>query len=77
MKKIALAFCLQTMAWAADTVAWRQMSFEGDTGWSRWAARDEIAPRTFVDRIVGRGEPGALAISAAWARASVSMPING
>ena len=63
MKKIALAFCLQTMAWAADTVPWREMSFEGDTGWSRWAARDEIAPRTFVDRIVGRGEPGALAIS--------------
>jgi len=34
-------------------------------GWKRWAARQEIAPRTFVDEIHSRGEPGSLAISGA------------
>ena len=63
MKPIALMVCISVTAMAADSVPWRQMNFEGDAGWSRWAARDEIAPRAFVDRVVGRGEPGALAIS--------------
>lgn len=34
-------------------------------GWKSWAARAEIAPRTFVDSIHSRGEPGSLAISGA------------
>jgi predicted amidohydrolase len=33
------------------------------TGWRVWAARPEIAPRTFVDKAHSRGEAGALAIS--------------
>lgn len=34
-------------------------------GWKRWAAREEIAPRTFVDQVYSRGEPGSLVISGA------------
>ncbi len=32
-------------------------------GWTTWAARTEIAPRTFVDHTHDRGQPGALAVS--------------
>lgn len=32
-------------------------------GWRTWAARPEIAPRTFVDMTRSRNEPGSLAIS--------------
>ena len=32
-------------------------------GWRVWAARAEIAPRTFVDQAQSRGQPGSLAIS--------------
>jgi predicted amidohydrolase len=32
-------------------------------GWSVWSAREEIAPRTFVDTIHYRTEPGSLAVS--------------
>jgi predicted amidohydrolase len=32
-------------------------------GWRTWAARSEIAPKTFVDKKRSRGEAGALAIS--------------
>lgn len=34
-------------------------------GWTTWAARPEIAPRTYVDSVRYRGEPGSLAISGA------------
>ncbi len=34
-------------------------------GWRTWAARAEIAPKTWVDEIHSRGEPGSLAISGA------------
>lgn len=64
MKKQILPFLFPILLLAADGVPWRQIKFEAeDSGWSRWAARDEIAPRTYVDRVVGRGEPGSLAIS--------------
>ena len=65
MMKLALGlFAPLTMLLAADVAPWRQVNFaDGDAGWSRWAARDEIAPRAFVDHTMGRGEPGALAIS--------------
>jgi predicted amidohydrolase len=33
------------------------------TGWRTWAARDEIAPRTYVDQVRYRRTPGSLAIS--------------
>ena len=64
--KLAFGFWASMAVLAADGVPWRQVKFQGDeTGWTRWAARPEIAPRAFVDRLVGRGEPGALAISGA------------
>src|SRR6266851_3462221 len=33
------------------------------SGWTVWAARPEIAPRTFIDTTRYRSEPGSLAIS--------------
>ncbi|MBK5293091.1 MAG: carbon-nitrogen hydrolase family protein [Acidobacteriia bacterium] len=51
-------------ALCAGEEQWRQSAFsEGSEGWSVWAARPEIAPRTFVEKMVNRGEPGSLAIS--------------
>src|SRR5436190_2947869 len=32
-------------------------------GWTAWAPRDEIAPRTFIDAVHYHGKPGSLAIS--------------
>lgn len=44
---------------SAAEVSWHQADFDAAaTGWSAWAARAEIAPRTFVER-------GALAVSGA------------
>ncbi|MCC6536795.1 MAG: carbon-nitrogen hydrolase family protein [Bryobacterales bacterium] len=44
---------------AAAEVSWRQSDFDiAATGWSTWAARAEIAPRTYVER-------GTLAVSGA------------
>ncbi len=64
MKKHILPFLIPVALMAADAVPWRQIKFEAEeSGWSRWAARDEIAPRTYVDPVIGRGEPGSLAIS--------------
>lgn len=63
MKPVALALCVPLYLAAADGVPWRQMKFDSPAGWSHWAAREEIAPRSFVDPVVGRGELGALAIS--------------
>jgi len=34
-------------------------------GWTAWAPRQEIAPRTFVDAVHSRGGPGSLAVSGA------------
>jgi len=33
------------------------------SGWTTWAPRDEIAPRTFIDTVHYRSRPGSLAIS--------------
>lgn len=33
------------------------------SGWTTWAPREEIAPRTFIDTVHYRSKPGALAIS--------------
>src|SRR5262249_37309506 len=33
------------------------------SGWTTWAPRDEIAPRTFIDTVHYRTRPGSLAIS--------------
>ncbi|MGE5647856.1 MAG: carbon-nitrogen hydrolase family protein [Acidobacteriota bacterium] len=50
MRKAVLIVCLGATAWAAD-------------GWKPWAARPEIAPRTFIDSMHSRSGAGALAIS--------------
>lgn len=42
---------------------WHQSGFANSDGWTTWAARDEIAPRTYVESTVSRGEPGSLAVS--------------
>jgi predicted amidohydrolase len=56
------------MALAAALLAaglpWQQSGFEATpAGWRAWAARDEIAPRTFVAATPSRGAPGALALA--------------
>ena len=33
------------------------------SGWTTWAPREEIAPRTFIDTVHYRSKPGSLAIS--------------
>jgi predicted amidohydrolase len=49
---------------AAEGLSIRQSAFDVNApGWRPWSARPEIAPKTFIDRIHGRGEPGSLAIS--------------
>ncbi len=43
---------------------WTQSAFPPDpAGWTVWFARPETAPRTWVEPVVSRGEPGSLAIS--------------
>jgi len=65
--KCALCLMCASLALAAD-VPLRQTGFEAGpgglpAGWTAWAARPEIAPRTFVERVHSRGEAGSLAIS--------------
>ena len=40
-----------------------QSAFDVPAGWTAWSARAETAPRTFIDKVCYRGEPGSLAIS--------------
>lgn len=66
----ALTLLLGTALWAGENPLYRQSGFHEDAdgevkGWTRWAARDEIAPRTWVDSLRDRGESGALAVSGA------------
>ena len=60
-------FCLAAFASAAS-VPLQESGFKPaanglPTGWQTWAARPEIAPRTFVDTAHYRRAPGSLAIS--------------
>jgi len=55
---------------AAPPLSFRQSAFlpgrnGPPLGWTVWNARPETAPRAYVERVVNRGEPGALAISGA------------
>jgi len=64
----ALAQALALLAPAATP--FRQSGFVpgpggAPPGWRSWAPRQEIAPRTYVDEVHSRGEPGSLAISGA------------
>ncbi|MEW5975932.1 MAG: carbon-nitrogen hydrolase family protein [Acidobacteriota bacterium] len=66
---ILLAGSLPVAGWA-NGLPLRMSDFtapEGQqpTGWKPWAARDEIAPRCYVDSIRFRSSPNALAVSGA------------
>ena len=65
--KLSILVCCALTAFAGE-VPYRQSAFSPDgggrpAGWTTWAARSEIAPKTYVDPIESRGEPGSLAIS--------------
>jgi predicted amidohydrolase len=61
------AFCaaiVSAASWSATPVRFEQSAFTGaESTWTRWAPRDEIAPRTFIDAVHDRGSDGSLAIS--------------
>ncbi len=62
-----LPLCFVALAWAAPLHV-QQTGFKPGTdglpaGWRTWAARPEMAPRTFVDLVHFRNAPGSLAIS--------------
>lgn len=67
MKSLALLLCTAGLALAGPV----NIHLSGFTpgpdgvpaGWNTWAARPEIAPRTFVDTVHDRGKSGSLAIS--------------
>ena len=63
---VCLLICV--VAAAAPPVRIEQSVFEAGAegvpaGWATWAARDEIAPRTYVDQVHYRTHPGSLATS--------------
>ena len=64
-----LAICLAAcVAASAASLAVHQSAFavpDGGSppGWTRWSARPQTAPRTYVDPVVYRSHPGSLAIS--------------
>ncbi len=57
---VAFASCL-----AAGSLPFRQVAFNAQTaqGWTTWAPRAEIAPRTWVDDLHSRNGGGSLALS--------------
>ena len=66
MKRAVFLWCAG-LTLSAD-LPLRQSRFEAGpdglpAGWTKWAARPEIAPRAFVDRVHSRGQAGSLAIS--------------
>jgi predicted amidohydrolase len=67
MKSLFLLLCAACVS-AAGPVGIQQSEFKlgagsVPAGWTTWAPRPEIAPRTFVDMIHNRAKPGSLAIS--------------
>ena len=66
MRHAFLLLCVVVAA-AAD-LPFRQSGFQAGAdglppGWKVWAARAEIAPRTWVDSVQSRGQAGSLAVS--------------
>lgn len=64
---IALSLGLSAAA-AGGPVRFQQSGFkasggESPEGWTVWSARSETAPRTSVDLLVSRGEPGSLVVA--------------
>ncbi|MBM3813672.1 MAG: carbon-nitrogen hydrolase family protein [Acidimicrobiia bacterium] len=62
-------FCLVLLFGAvmcgAEPIRWSQSGFDSSPdGWTRWAPREEIAPRAFLETSVSRGQPNSLAVAA-------------
>jgi predicted amidohydrolase len=68
---LSILFSFLAVAVASEaTIPFKQSVFHADSGgipsgWQTWAARPEIAPRTYVDLVYSRGGEGSLAISGA------------
>jgi predicted amidohydrolase len=63
MRKLACLMLLANCAMAAE-VHFRQSGFRPNPeGWTVWSDRAETAPRTFVEPVISRGEPGSLGVS--------------
>jgi len=62
MQRLALAL-IPIASLAGAEGGWSQSAFANADGWTTWAARLEIAPRTYVDQVHSLGEAGSLAIS--------------
>ena len=67
LPRTILLLCFASLA-AAATLHVQQTGFKPaadglPAGWRTWAARPEIAPRTFIDLVHYRNAPGSLAIS--------------
>ena len=66
---LSLLFLFHAAAVASEaTIPFQQSAFHADSGgipagWQPWAARPEIAPRSYVDVVYSRGGEGSLAIS--------------
>ena len=61
--KLVLLFCTM-MAAGAEPLRWSQSSFASEpAGWRAFAARTEIAPRTYVETGIDRAGSGSLAIN--------------
>ncbi|MCW5978930.1 MAG: carbon-nitrogen hydrolase family protein [Bryobacteraceae bacterium] len=69
MKSALLLIVISALAAGAEPL-FEQSSFASapgglPVGWQVWAAREESAPRVYVDEVNFRGEPGALVVSGA------------
>ncbi|MBM3738774.1 MAG: carbon-nitrogen hydrolase family protein [Acidobacteria bacterium] len=63
MKISFLAGLLVAVSQAAEPLLQQSGFVDPASGWTKWSAREEIAPRRFVDSTVSIGEPGSLAVS--------------
>lgn len=64
IRTILLLSVLAAELSAADTLPFRQSGFIADApGWTVWSDRAETMPRTWVESVVSRGEPGSLTVS--------------
>src|SRR5436309_15618 len=64
IRTILLFSVLAAALSAAEVLPFRQSGFNADApGWTVWSDRAETMPRTWVEPVVSRGEPGSLTVS--------------